>query len=95
MCAPFQRLGWKQWIRLIIFTEGNTVLTRRWIWRQGVHTLTLPETSAVEINLDGLAPVTPEVVKTAAAEMIALVQRFCGGKIHFEILTEENPKIIL
>lgn len=79
----------------IIFAEGNTVLTRCWIWRQGVHTLTLPESSAVEINLDGLSPVTPEAVKTAAAEMIALVQRFCGGKIHFEILTKENPKIIL
>ena len=28
----------------IVFVEGNTVLTRRWSWRQANHTLTLPTT---------------------------------------------------
>ncbi|NTU75647.1 MAG: cytoplasmic protein, partial [Anaerolineaceae bacterium] len=35
----------------VIFAEGNTVLTRRWVWRQGTHTLTLPETTQIEFNL--------------------------------------------
>ena len=30
----------------VIFTEGLSVLTRRWTWRQANHTLTLPETRA-------------------------------------------------
>jgi DNA/RNA-binding domain of Phe-tRNA-synthetase-like protein len=41
----------------IVFVEGDTVLTRRWTWRQANHTLTLPETKAIEFNLDGLPPV--------------------------------------
>lgn len=42
----------------IIFAEGNTVLTRRWSWRQAIHTMTLPTTTAIEFNVDGLPPVT-------------------------------------
>src|SRR4030066_1619491 len=38
----------------VIFTEGNTVLTRRWTWRQANHTLTLPETRSIETNIDRL-----------------------------------------
>lgn len=46
----------------VVFVEGDTVLTRRWTWRQANHTLTLPTSTAVEINVDGLPPVPrPEV----------------------------------
>jgi DNA/RNA-binding domain of Phe-tRNA-synthetase-like protein len=41
----------------VIFADGNIVVTRRWTWRQGNHTLTLPRTSAIEYNVDGLPPV--------------------------------------
>jgi DNA/RNA-binding domain of Phe-tRNA-synthetase-like protein len=79
----------------VIFAEGNTVLTRRWTWRQANHTLTLPETSAIEFNIDGLPPTTPVDVEKTCAEVVELVQRFCGGKIRVEILTEANPRISL
>ena len=62
----------------VIFVEGKTVLTRRWTWRQAQHTLTLPETTAVEFNVDGLPPVTRSEVETACAEVAELTQRFCG-----------------
>jgi DNA/RNA-binding domain of Phe-tRNA-synthetase-like protein len=78
-----------------IFAEGNTVLTRCWSWRQAVHTLTLPESTAVEINIDGLLPVTVDEVKTAGEDMMGLVKRFCGGEMRFEILSQSNPKIVL
>jgi DNA/RNA-binding domain of Phe-tRNA-synthetase-like protein len=42
----------------IIFVEGEVVLTRRWVWRQSNHTLTLPETTAIEFNIDAL-PLIP------------------------------------
>jgi len=79
----------------IIFAEGSTVLTRRWSWRQAVHTLTLPESTAVEINIDGLPPVTVNEVKTAREEVMGLVQRFCGGEMRFEILSQSNPVIVI
>jgi len=79
----------------VIFAEGSTVLTRRWTWRQANHTLTLPETTAIEFNVDGLPPTTPAEVEATCAEVAELVQHFCGGKTRVEMLTEANPKISL
>jgi len=78
-----------------IFVEGNTVLTRRWIWRQANHTLTLPETTAIEINIDGLTPVTAPEVEAAARDVMDLVGRFCGGRMRFAILSSQNPRLKL
>jgi DNA/RNA-binding domain of Phe-tRNA-synthetase-like protein len=79
----------------VVFVEGDAVLTRRWTWRQANHTLTLPETAAIEFNVDGLPPVTAEEVMTACRELADLVQRFCGGTGRIALLTEADPKISL
>ena len=79
----------------VIFTEGETVLTRRWTWRQAQHTLTLPETRAVEFNIDGLPPVAPAEVEQAGMEIMGLVQRFCGGRARFALLCRDRPSISL
>jgi len=75
----------------IIFTEGDTVLTRRWTWRQAQHTLTLPESHAVEFNFDGLPPLPSAEVEQAGLEIMELVERFCGGRARFVLLTQANP----
>ena len=79
----------------IIFVEGNTVLTRRWSWRQANHTLTLPTTTAIEFNVDGLPPIPESEVKDICQETLDMVAQFCGGRIHFEILNQQNPRIKL
>ncbi|MCE5255098.1 MAG: hypothetical protein LLG45_13005, partial [Actinomycetia bacterium] len=81
----------------VIFVENgtNTVLTRRWTWRQGNHTLTLPETTAIEFNVDGLPPVTRGEIEAACAEVAELIQRFCGGTSRIDYLTAETPRISL
>lgn len=79
----------------IIFAEGNTVLTRRWTWRQANHTLTLPESRSLEINVDGLPPVTREEVDEICAEMEELLARFCGGTFRRQIVSAENPRMKL
>lgn len=79
----------------VIFAEGNTVLTRRWTWRQATHTLTLPETTAIEFNVDGLPPVTRAEIEEACQEVAALVREYCGGTIRIDYLTAENPTISL
>ena len=79
----------------IILTEGRTVLTRRWSWRQGNHTLTLPTTTAVEFNVDGLPPVPKSEVESICQELLEMVQRFCGGQMRYEILSRKNPRIAL
>jgi DNA/RNA-binding domain of Phe-tRNA-synthetase-like protein len=79
----------------IVFAEGNTVLTRRWSWRQAKHTMTVPATSALEFNVDGLPPVTKSEVEEVCRELMDLVRQFCGGQLHYEILARQNPRIAL
>ena len=79
----------------VIFAEGDTVLTRRWTWRQANHTLTRLETRAIEFNVDGLPPVTPEEVERACGEIIELLGLFCGGETRWEILSESHPRLEL
>ncbi len=79
----------------IIFTEGNTVLTRRWSWRQANHTATQKSTTAVEVNIDGLPPVTRDEVENICGEVMTMIQKYCGGRLKYEILSEENPKMEL
>ncbi len=79
----------------LVLVDGDTVLTRRWTWRQGTHTLTLPETTAVEINVDGLPPVTRPEVEGICDEVAELVARFCGGRRRRDLITRERPRITL
>jgi DNA/RNA-binding domain of Phe-tRNA-synthetase-like protein len=79
----------------IIFAEGNTVLTRRWTWRQASHTLVEPGTRSVEINIDRLPPVELEELNSIGSQMMGLVERFCGGKMRYEILSANTPSMRL
>jgi len=79
----------------VIFAEDNTVLTRRWTWRQANHTLTLPETKNIEFNIDRLPPVALEEIHSIASQVMNLVQKYCGGRLRYEILSEKNQEIRL
>jgi len=79
----------------VIFVEGNTVLTRRWTWRQANHTLTLPETHSIEINIDRLPPVDLEEIHTIASQVMGLVEEFCGGNMRYEILSASHMQMTL
>lgn len=79
----------------VIFTEGKTVLTRRWTWRQANHTLLLPSTREVEFNVDGLPPLTREDIGLVCRETAELVTRFCGGRTSIGFLTADHPGLEL
>ena len=79
----------------IIFAEGNTVLTRRWTWRQSKHTLILPETTAIEINVDAPSPVTDAEIESIFGEIAELMKKYCGGELRQGVLSRENPSLEL
>lgn len=79
----------------IIFAQGEQVLTRRWVWRQGIATRVQPGTTAVEVNVDGLPPVTVAEVEETCREIAALIERFCGGRTRWEILSAQQPSMSL
>jgi DNA/RNA-binding domain of Phe-tRNA-synthetase-like protein len=77
----------------IIFAEGDTVLTRRWTWRQAKYTLLTPETTSVEFNVDGLPPTSLDHVLAACREIEELVLSVCGGTAHQHLLTQDSPSL--
>jgi DNA/RNA-binding domain of Phe-tRNA-synthetase-like protein len=79
----------------VVFVEGDTVLTRRWTWRQANHTLTRLDTRAIVFNVDGLPPVSTADVEDACREIVDLVGRFCGGRTCQGLLSHETPRIAL
>jgi DNA/RNA-binding domain of Phe-tRNA-synthetase-like protein len=79
----------------VIFAEGETVLTSKWTWRQANHTLTLLETEAIEFNIDGLPPVSIPEVNQISSELAAMISRFCGGEIRYELLSLDYPRMKL
>ena len=79
----------------VVFVDGEVVLTRRWTWRQAKHTLVTPETTAIEVNVDALPPLTRPEVERICQEVAALVARTCGGRLRWEIISADNPIIEL
>lgn len=76
----------------IIFAEGDIVLTRRWTWRQATHTALGEGTRSLEVNIDGLPPVTASEIEKACRETMELIEEFCGGTSHHALLTREHPQ---
>jgi DNA/RNA-binding domain of Phe-tRNA-synthetase-like protein len=79
----------------IIFTEGNNCLVRRWSWRQAEHTSIKNSTTAFEMNIDGLPPVTRDETEKICMEAVELIKRYCGGRVSYKILDSERPEMEL
>jgi DNA/RNA-binding domain of Phe-tRNA-synthetase-like protein len=77
----------------IIFAEADAVLTRRWIWRQANVSMILPETTAIEYNVDALPPVDAAGVDGLCRELVALVERFCGGRARQGLLASAHDAV--
>jgi len=79
----------------IIFTDGNQVMTRRWVWRQAEHSLVRPSTTAVEFNIDLLPPLPVELQEDIFQSLADLVSEFGGGEIRIGMLERTQPDLPL
>jgi DNA/RNA-binding domain of Phe-tRNA-synthetase-like protein len=81
-------------IRHLLPTGAHAIdhlMTRRWTWRQSNHSLVVPETTAVEVNVDGLPPFTLSEVQDICVEVGDLLVKYCGGTYRYEVLTRDHP----
>jgi lysyl-tRNA synthetase class 2 len=81
----------------VIFTYNtSTVLCRRWTWRQGEFSKLQRATTAVEINVDGLPPVTRADVELISNDLATLAGLYCGSApTEVKLLSEEMPSVEL
>jgi DNA/RNA-binding domain of Phe-tRNA-synthetase-like protein len=78
----------------VVFAQEQAILTRRWTWRQAAGTQTLPVTTDVFFNVDGLPPITRGDVESAMRDIEQLVRDHTGGRIVFStVLTAEQPTV--
>ncbi len=77
----------------VIYYDGDVVMCRRWNWRQGDQTKLIPETRNIVINLDCLPPVSIEEARALTMELADLVTRFCGGDVHFDLITRDRNEV--
>lgn len=76
----------------IVLAAGSRVLTRRWTWRQAGDTRTLADTRCVFFDIDGLPPIAHGDVEAAIADLIELVNQYCGGNcLGHAILHAKEP----
>lgn len=78
----------------VVLALGSEVLTRRWTWRQAAGTQTLPATTDVFFNVDGLPPIHEDDVQAAMRDIEDLVVRMTGGRIvASSVLSAHHPAL--
>jgi DNA/RNA-binding domain of Phe-tRNA-synthetase-like protein len=79
----------------VVFTDGNEVISRCWVWRQAKCSVTLPSTRAIVVNIDGLPPVTEGEVLAICTKAEEMIQTACGGEFNRYLLSDKNPAVTL
>ena len=78
----------------IILADNSRALTRRWIWRQAEATKAAESTKDIEINIDGLAPVTRDEIEGTTQTVMELIRKhFHPRSLTYLLLEANNPVI--
>ena len=72
--------------------DAGKVLCRRWNWRQDARSLITPETRRAVVTLQSNGWGN---VEAAAADLVGLIDRFCGGQSRTATLDSRQPRIDL
>ena len=70
-------------------------MCRRWNWRNGDITKITVDSDELVINIDCLPPVGEETGKTAQAEMVMLLEKYCDAKAVTGTLSTDNRELVL
>jgi DNA/RNA-binding domain of Phe-tRNA-synthetase-like protein len=78
----------------VIYFDDKTlnVMCRRWNWRNGDFSRITPQTKKIVINVDGIAPVSRELIETARNELADLLTRHCQAKTTTALLNKDKKE---
>ncbi len=79
----------------VIYADEAGALCRRWNWKEADRTKLTEKTTRGFLVVEALPPVGREELDAALADLAALVERHCGGKVRTEVLDRENPSFRL
>jgi DNA/RNA-binding domain of Phe-tRNA-synthetase-like protein len=79
----------------VIYKDRVGALCRRWNWKEADRTKLTEQTTDGFLVIEGLPPVDRAFVENALAELAALVQKHCGGRVRTGIVDPEHPHMAL
>jgi len=79
----------------VVYKDETGVVCRRWNWREAERTKLTEETENAVIVIEGLPPISKNLIGEAIKELGELVSKYCGGSITTEILNKEKKEIVL
>jgi len=76
----------------VVYADAEKVLCRRWNWRQDARSLITPATrrAVVTVQSNGAGD-----VEAGAADLVALIETFCGGTCRVAVLDAARPEAAL
>jgi DNA/RNA-binding domain of Phe-tRNA-synthetase-like protein len=77
----------------VIYRDAVGTLCRRWNWKEAERTKLTAETTSALLVLEALPPAGPDDVERALADLVALVTRFCGGRVEADLLDASHPEL--
>jgi lysyl-tRNA synthetase class 2 len=78
---------------VVYIDASDSVLCRRWNWRESETTKLTEETKDAILVIDATAPLTAESVMAATKELADLVRKFCGGARQVALLSNKERKV--
>lgn len=77
----------------LIYSVGDTVKTRRWIWRQGEVGKVTKDTKNVFFPIDGFKDCNLEKVIGARDELAYLIENIFGCEVAVGFIDKDNPEM--
>ena len=74
----------------VVYASGNSIRTRRWIWRQMPVGLTSKDTKNLVFPIDGFSG-NMETILTARDALASALQRYFGCKTNVGLIQKESP----
>ncbi|MBI2661301.1 hypothetical protein HYX09_03470, partial [Candidatus Woesearchaeota archaeon] len=73
-----------------IFKDDNDVLGRRWNWRQAEKTKITVQSRNINLQIEGVSPITKKEIMEASEELITFLKKFFNTKPSLYFLDKES-----
>ncbi|MHB2167582.1 B3/B4 domain-containing protein [Alsobacter sp. R-9] len=76
----------------VVYADDAKVLCRRWNWRQDARSIITPQTRRALVTLQGNGVGD---VEAAAADLVALLDRYCGARCRVVVADASRPRVTI
>jgi DNA/RNA-binding domain of Phe-tRNA-synthetase-like protein len=79
----------------VIYRDDIGAICRRWNWKEAERTKLTAGTRNAFLAIEGLPPIGPDLVDSAASDLADLVRHHCGGRVTTARIDRGRPTVSL